>query len=273
MSCTNFEITGSRRINNSQVTRHYRLEDMADEAAVLSWVESNLAGDLSGLPFADFSADEIEEEPGTYDLTATWGIPSRPRRQEIATAEYRFNFASQGGTFYRSLETIASYKRSGDPYDIPNFGNLMGVSHDGTGNIVNGVNVSPPPITFSLNYVDTGDVIDGTYLDLVESLCGTVNSAEFRGKAAGEIMLATCHGGRSADNVWSIEFGFSYIPNDTNIPVGDITVSAKKGHHLLWTYDRQNKQDSALAIVPVPYYAYVEKVWPEADLTALNLPS
>src|SRR5690606_15610003 len=107
-----------------------------------------------------------------------------------------------------------------------------------------------------------------------ESLVGKLNSTEFRCRAAGSVMLARSQGGRQGGGR-TIEFGFAYIPNDTNIPVGDITVSAKDGFDLLWAY-YASEEDAAAAdkgLVKRPLYAYVERVYPRADLTALSLPA
>ena len=85
-------------------------------------------------------------------------------------------------------------------------------------------------------------------------------------------MLVRADGQRQG-GLWNLEFGFGYIANDVNIPVGDnIIVPAKDGMDLLWALDITGKDDTTKSLVTQPAAAYVERVWYRADLNLLNLP-
>jgi hypothetical protein len=108
----------------------------------------------------------------------------------------------------------------------------------------------------------------------VQSLCGKVNSATFRGYAAGQIMLVRVNGSTKNNVDWNIDFGFGYIPNSTDIPVGDrIVVESKDGFDLLWVFDDLEKVVAASAFLPRHAGALVERVYERADLSLLNLPT
>jgi hypothetical protein len=248
------------------------------EADVFAWVLANAPATITGLVLNDVWIEESGEIKDQWDATAQYGETELQSTPPASGAmEYRFNFQAQGGHFYQSLETVLFCTGDGcsaDPteVDAEDFHGAINVVNDGGKNRCEGQQIDPPAETFTLAYYPVNAVVDAAYQTLVEGMCGCVNDDEFRGKPAGSLMLVRVSGGVRTNDDWSIEFGFAYIPNDTEIPVGpNITVDEKEGMDLLWAYYKPVKGDKEL--IKRPKAAYVERVWRRADFSLLGLPS
>lgn len=277
MTATGFEVTGSRRGNADRLTRRYYLEGATDEADVLAFV-ADLPYSVADLPFADWDYEEKEEinDGGLHDfeITANWGAPKNNTGQKRGTLEYKFNYQAPGGHFKQALETIAEYTDDDYfPLGNPMFGAINVVTDKGIDR-VEGQHVQPPAEVFTLSYKCSDEIITNDYQLLVESLVGKVNDSTFRGRPAGSVMLVRVTGGRDTSKTWHIEFGFGYIANDVDIPVGDnIIVDAKDGFDLLWAYYSVKKDDTSLRANMSPTAAYVVRVFYRDDLNKLGLPA
>lgn len=279
MTATGFEVSGSRKGTADRCTRQYWLQDATDEDDVFDFI-AGLPAVVAGLPFADFDYQEREEinnagDLHDYEITCNWGLPQNSgSSQPKDTTEYKFNFQAPGGHIKQALATIADYA---DPayfaFGAPPMQGSINVTFEKGVEKVEGINLQPPHEVFTLSYKVGSDVITGAYQTLVESLCGKVNSVSFRGRDAGSVMLVRATGGRDTSGIWSIEFGFGYIANDTNIPVGDnITVATKDGFDLLWAFYSPVKDGTTKRVNQNPTAAYVVRIFQRADLNALNLP-
>lgn len=276
MAATGFEIAGSRRVTNTTAERRYRITGADSEADVVTFV-GTLPSTVAGLPFADFNAEEIEEEGegGDYDLSVLWSVNTQQLQWLGGSMEYRFNFQAASARIQQSLQTISVTAASGYSANNLDFDGAINVVVDSDGaKKVEGVDLPAPSEVFQLLYHAPNAVVDAAYQGLVQSLCGRVNSTTFRGYAAGQIMLVRVNGSRRGSSDWTLDFGFGYIPNDTNIPVGaNITVSAKDGFDLLWPFYDLVSDGDAKDLLPRPVGALVERVYYRADLSALSLPS
>lgn len=265
-----------RHVDNNGATRKYWLSGCTSEQDVVDWISANVELTVAGFPFADFSADESDEIAGDYDVEVNWGLPQNVGSDQTQdTIEYAFNFQAPGGHIFQSLSTVAAYTDPalGFEVDPDNFGGAINVVFDGGKYRVEGLNISPPNEVFKLAYRASNSVITGAYQSLVRSMCGKVNSTTFRGEPAGSLMLVRASGGRDTSGIWSIEFGFGNIENDTNIQIGDITVTQKDGFDLLWAHYGNRLNANANGLVITPRYVFVERVFKRADFNLLNLPA
>lgn len=283
MAGTGFEVAGSRRITNTTAERKYRLTGCDDEQDVADFV-GGLTATVSGFPFADFNAEELdsEGEGGDYDLSVLWSNQTLQPLGESATSEYRFNFQAAQAKINFSLQTISIWPAilSTGPdvyYPVVNldFDGSIGVTKDEKGEWhTQGADLPVPTEVFQLIYYAPNSVVDAAYQSLVQSLCGKVNNATFRGYVAGQIMLVRVNGSTKNNTDWNIDFGFGYVSNATNIPVGTrITVESKDGFDYLWVFDDVEKVVEASAFLPRHAGALVERVYERADLSLLNLPT
>lgn len=262
-----------RSVTIDRVEREYHVTGTNDESDVSDFI-ATLPTTIGDFAFSTYIAEEHPDIPNDYLLRVTWGTPQYTSSgQDENTTEYRFNFQAPGGHIYQSLATILLYGPGGSP-DVPYFDGAINVVDDEGKQRVEGVNLSPPAEVFTLSYVANDSIITGSYQLIVEGLCGCVNSTSFRGRAAGSVMLVRASGGRDRSGKWSIEFGFGYIANSTSIPVGDeMTIPSKDGFDYLWAYYGSTKDDDAKSVVKRPAAAYVERIYPRADLNELNLPT
>ena len=266
-----------RRVTQDNAVRVYHVWDAPDEDDLVDAINS-LPDTVAGFPYSSFEAEEIEgcENSDEYTLSVTWGrTDSQPPSLAAGTSGYRFNFQAPSGHIKRALATIAEYEDSALlPFGPPPMYGAINVVNLGTPDMkVEGLDLQPPPEVFAIPYNDVPDVITPAYLATVRALCGKVNSTTFYGAAAGEIMLVRADGERKG-GLWNLEFGFGYIPNAVDLPVGDnITVSFKDGMDYVWALDTTQRDDTTKSLVIQPSAAYVVRVWERADLTALNLPS
>lgn len=276
MAASGIEIR-PRRITPDSIILSYHVIDAPTVASLYTWVES-LPGSVETYPYSTFQADEIEgcENADEYFVTVTYGTSDSPTaEQEPGTAGYRFSYQAPSAKITHSLATISV---DGDgsywfPGPFPDFQGAINVADYGTPDMkVEGIDLSPPAEVFTIPYSDVDATITLAYQALVRNLCGKVNSVEFYGYLAGQIMLVRVDG-QYQNGLWNLEFGFAYIANDTNIPVGDnITVLAKDGMDLLWVLYSPTNQGGGVGVATIPTVAYVERVWERADLTTLNLP-
>lgn len=267
------EIRGSRGGSDKSLARKYRVNvtsSSTPEADVLDWIYSNAPATIAGLTLNGITLEEDPERLDEYTAEAQYGFLESTEPPASGTMEYRFNYQAQGGHFYQSLETIGEFVPSGKSI-IP-FNGAINVVKEAGKRRCEGYEVQPPAETFTLAYYPVNATVTPTYQNIIEELCGRVNDYEYRGKEAGTLMLVRCTGGVRTGEDWSIEFGFGYVPNQTDIPVGDeITVTAKDGLDLLWPYYGEKIEGDEL--VKQPRQANVERVWYRGDFSALALPS
>lgn len=263
-----------RRITNDGVVRMYHVTDAPTEDDLVAYI-ATLPGTVGGWPFSGYEAEEIEDCEGAdeYFATVNWGNTSPPEQPTAGTSSYKFSYQAPSGHIKRSLFTISDTPDEDIfPFSLPLNGALHVVDYGTADMRVEGLDLQPPAEVFSIPYTDVDAVINGTYQALVRSLCGKVNNSTFLGMAAGECMLVRVDGQRT-NRLWNLDFGFAYIANSTNIPVGDvIVVPAKDGMDYLWALDVTTTDGTAKSLITKPGCAYVERVWERADLNALNLP-
>lgn len=180
-------------------------------------------------------------------------------------------YSTTGGTMriLRSLSTVASSR-----------GTLwIGVpAHDQAINVVDGVvegtDIVVPRTVFSYKTVLPAAFVTASYRQLVEELTGTVNSATFAGYPAGEILFQGADLSQRKGDDWDAAFSFARSKNETGITLGGKLADAidKDGWDYLWVQFADIEDATAKTLVKSVRSAYVERVYPRADLNALLPP-
>jgi len=177
---------------------------------------------------------------------------------------------SRGGTQHitQSRATVNAYAPSGET--PPDFQGAIGVTDNG----VEGVDVTVPVYHFSETHYLDDAVVTPAYKGTLFSLTGKVNSASFKGLAAGECLFLGAAGskrGGSGGGDWEITFRFAGSPNVTGLSVGPITGISKKGWEYLWVRYAEVEDEGAQVLVKRPIAAYVERVYDTGNFAALGI--
>jgi len=256
-------VTGER----PSVTMHYILDGTSDDITAKTLLLNSTPTTYDGLV-----RDECTLEPIFVDTTTGQGkwactvryVAWEYQYQSPEVGESSFAFDTGGGTQHitQSLATVGRYAPAGRT--APDFKGAIGVTHDN----VEGVDITVPVYNFSeTHYIPDANVNKAAYFVLT----GKVNSAPFKGLAAGECLFLGASGSKRGEDDWEITFRFAASPNRTNIQIGNITVASKKGWEYLWVRYADAEDAGSNTLVKQPVAVYVEKVYEEGDFSALEI--
>lgn len=183
------------------------------------------------------------------------------------TDESTFTFDTGGGTQHvtQSLESINRYAPPGRT--APDCKGAIGVTADS----VEGVDITVPVYQFSETHYLPDSLVTPAYKATLFSLTGKVNNGTFKGFSAGECLFLGAGGSKRGGGDWEISYRFAASPNVSGLVVGDITGIDKKGFEYLWVRYEDAEDATAKALVKRPVAAYVEKVYPDGNLSALGI--
>ena len=251
--------------DNASVEMVYILTGTSDDVTAKNLIASSTASTYNGLV-----RQSIQIEPEWVDTTTSDG-------QWIATVRYgvrpstevgesSFSFDTSGGTQHitQSLATVHRYAASGT---APDFGGAVGVTHDN----VEGVDITVPVYSFSETHYLDAAVVTPAYKGTLFNLTGKVNSASFKGLAAGECLFIGASGSKRGADDWEITYRFAGSPNRSGLVVGPITGISKKGWEYMWVRYADSEDAAAKAIVKKPVAVYIERVYEEGNFAALGI--
>ncbi len=195
-----------------------------------------------------------------FDL---WEVTVRYAPVQIV-GESVYSFDTRGGT--QHIQAGLSTNRY--PADAPNFEGLIGVSNGGD---VDGVDIVIPQAQFSETHIVPNDTVTEAYKGVVIALTGRVNNRLFKGLRPGECLFLGAVGTRRGLGDWEISYYFSASENLNNLTIGGITGIAKKGWEYLWVLYDWSEDSQAKRLVRKPIGVYAEKVYRDADLSALGI--
>jgi hypothetical protein len=236
-----------------------------DDQELLAHLITAIPDTYEGLVLESIRADPIAVDEG--DSSGLWDVEAIYLPGDFvpfSPDESTESFDTSGGTQHttQSLATVGAFVASGT---APNHKGAIGVNEDS----VEGVDIVVPVYSFEESHPLSPAAITPTFKGNVFSLTGRVNDASFKGFAAGEVLFLGARGQRRGFGLWNVQFLFAASPNLTNVPVGDITVSAKLGWHYLWVQYKPAVSENSL--VKVPKAAYVERVYRTGDFSLLGI--
>lgn len=200
-----------------------------------------------------------------YVVDVQYRIKTIAGSTDTVEPDPKFSFSTRGETQHitRSIATVSSHGSS-----PPNFSGIIGWD----GMEAQGVDIYTPRTTFSITDYFQDRKITTDYKRTLAFMCNKVNSKEFYGYQAGEVLFMGVDGARdgdTSDSFWQLTFHFAVEENKTDLQIGSITVPTKKGWDYLWV--RYANITSGSAIVPTPKWAYVEQVYYYDDFKKLGL--
>lgn len=248
------------------------------DIAAKQWVEANAPSSHDGLAFTSVSG--ITQQSNTRWLVdanygATSGTAAVVPEPESGTATYTFSAQVEPTVEYYSIEQVAKYPDNAP--DNPN--GLIGLQlAEGEGRFA-GIEVPAGPITDEVTYEYPSAVIPASYRDTVRPLIGTVNDMTYLSAPPGSLRLISVRSSVTSDNKQSINFGFAYRENRTNVLIGQHTIPTLDGWDFIWSIDRTlcgtftpTGGDAVEIITREPYIVYVERLCKRANFHSLDLP-
>ncbi len=199
----------------------------------------------------------IRVDPDGYNqftVTAPYG------KQKKQAGSWSFSFDTTGGTTHvkASKEHIASYG-AGD-LSNPHSG-AIGVKADKT---VEGVDIVIPALKFNVEFKHPAGIITTGFAKLLASVSGKTNSDTFLDFEPGELLFLGAAGSGGSEAETSINYQFIASANVTDLEVGGITISSKKGHEYVWL-EFESDTDAEEAACVKPTKAHVERVYDEVS--------
>ena len=285
MSFTVKELVGRTRSQNadgSEETRQYILfgdnkTDTAADATTALLTEALASQGAVGL-YADSVriTREVRNHPTLIMLgeanfaTSAVSYPAAPA-PVLDASEFSFNAQAPSGhikyIYPGSTQTIYN---DANNKDKP--GESIGCEIvDGRKIWGTGVDLSPPPPTFILNYFPANRHVTGAFSKSLLDYVGTVNNSSFRLQgatfSAGELLLANCSGAKRTGDGWQISLGVSYEKNVnlTFANLNDGSSIAKKGHYYAWTLATSKNNAALDGIDAKPDFLAIAQVWEEKD--------
>jgi len=252
--------------DNATVEMVYILTGTSDDVTAKTLIENSTASVYNGLVRQSIQIEpewvDTTRGDGQWVATVRYGI-----RPPTEVGESSFAFDTSGGTQHitQSLATIHRYGAPGTT--APDFGGAVGVTHDN----VEGVDITVPVYSFSETHYLDAAVVTPAYKGTLFNLTGKVNSASFKGLAAGECLFIGASGSKRGADDWEITYRFAGSPNRTGLVVGPISGISKKGWEYMWVRYADSEDAAAKAIVKKPVAVYIERVYEEGNFAALGI--
>ena len=175
-----------------------------------------------------------------------------------------FDIGSEEATRYHSLGTQIYYKDGVLPADVPDLGDAINVNKEGE---PEGVKIIAPVIDMGLTSVVPANEMTETYHNQLADTLGKINDSSWRGKGAGEVLFTGVSGSENDDGSWDLDYQFKISRNVTNLVVGGVTVTEKKG----WELIEPQYDDSGYGNLAPLLAMRLHSVYEEADYSILNL--
>ena len=263
-------------VANRTETRNYIItgDEFFDEneavGALQTEAPSTVTSGVSTLVRDPVIIDAIGDPTFTYAYSGTvnYSLNKEDGPEDPIETE-SFNTTGGNAKIKQSLATVDTAGNKSD-YD-----NAINVSNDGGNLTVDGVDITSPVYSFSVNKYFDAAVITNTYKGTLFALTGQVNNAIFKGLLAGECLFLGAVGNEQSNGGWMITFNFAGSPNKTGLEVNPsasvpLTVD-KKGWEYLWVEYKEEKDTTSKKLKKVVAAAYVEKVYELGDFSVLGL--
>jgi hypothetical protein len=252
-----------RRLSDDSGELLYIVRGTTDPGEARTWLRAKAAASYDGMPIGKARVEEIAGVEGGAWLGRVRYTLSADRKQ-VGESQFRFETRGEKEKITNSKETIS--KHAADGGDALDFKSLINVTPEGR---VEGTTILKPTYQFSETH--HFDSVSDSFKATLFSLTGKVNNAAFKGGEAGEILFLGASGSKTGTDPWAITFSFAGRPNETDKSIGPITGIDAKGWEFIWVRHETQEQTSPKALVRRPKYAYVEKVYEEADFSQLGI--
>lgn len=237
-----------------EVRRTFTLSGFSDETQAYLFARNALPltdATLPDRPLALLNVDQRNRGEQLWEIIATYGVGPAPDDQ--------VQLDTTGETVHmeRALSTTAYGTDPPNLHDAINW----------DGERIQGVDVPIPSLKIQITRTVPKATIDATIGDLA-TLTGTVNSATYLGRPAGELLFTGLIAQTKDAESYRVTYSWKASPNLTDLEIGGITGINKKGWEYLWAMTEKTIESNTIqgsTIVPTVRAVYVQKLFREAD--------
>lgn len=133
-----------------------------------------------------------------------------------------------------------------------------------------GVEVLRPSAGFGEKWILAPGTVDAAWVKAMSKIVGKVNNAEFRGFAAGELLLLGIQARSRADGSYEADYEWSVRPNIDSQSIAGVTVTNVQGHWYVWVKTRRRVVSGEVRHQAT--HVVVDRVYEYADYGDLDLP-
>jgi hypothetical protein len=177
---------------------------------------------------------------------------------------FTFSFETTGGTQHitQSYQTLGRY--AAESFTAPNHKGAIGV----TDRDVTGCDVIAPQLGFTMSKTFDGTIsID--FIKTLAGMTGRINSNPFLTFEPGEVLFEGASGSQRGNESFDVSYKFKASPNVNGLEVGEIQVEYKRGWDYFWVQYLEKEDTESKTTKKVPFAAFVEAVYQEADFSPL----
>ena len=189
---------------------------------------------------------------------------ARPENDDEEDNGYSISFDTTGGTQHITQSYATRERYAAQGFTAPNHGGAIGVN-DGN---INGCDIIVPTLGFCMSKQLSG-VLNTGFLKMLAELTGKINATPFAGFDAGEVLFEGASGSKQGLGEWDVSYKFKASPNVQNLKIGNIQIGYKGGWEYFWVQYLEQTDNEAKTNKKVPFAAYVEIVYHEADFSPL----
>lgn len=262
----------SYRRRGSTVQFEYHIQDESDVLTIKQTVEAGTALFYDGLVLTAIDIDPEESaDNDLWKVAVTYGDPdSKQNEERPETGDSEFSFDTAGGTEHieLALSPNVGYTKPAGPAR-PDVKNIIGLSKDGNGVQVEGVDILVPHMKFRETHWLPASKVDPAYVNTLSGVTGTTNKQQFRTYDVGEVLFTGASGKKRGRGDWQVTFNFEVSKNKQNFQVGDIQIAWKPGWEYIWVMYEDVIDASQL--IKRPLHAFVCQVYSQGDFAKIGI--
>lgn len=235
----------------SSVTLKFNAGGTEEDRTIQDLCDANLPARWYDLYLQSF--DYEHQGGGVWDVTAHYGLVDKTQKV--------YNLDTSGGTAHitQSLSTIGR------------FGNapVLGGAINFDGERVEGADINIKKFAWNEQYKLPSVAFTQAYKLILFNLTYTVNSAAFRGFAAGEVLFNGATASQQGTHDVELTYYFEASPNLVSYTVGGIAVTSKKGWEYQWV--RYQKSEASNRLITAPDGVYIERIYESGNFSLLGI--
>jgi len=249
----NIQLEGTRL----KLTRTYVVMGTRGEQTVTSFVAANvpITATFSGknLIRRRIGIEQVGDQSATR---ATWEAQVEYEEPTNATLiGFEGGVSPNNVHITASKEVVATYAAPGAT--APNLKGVIGY-RDGD---IEGCDIIVPEVEFSLTIEPINVTDPFAFLRSTALLTGRVNANSYCGFSSGELLFRGGNLSGDAEKGFRVAYSFAASPNLSNIKVGDITVTFKRGWDYLDPYYESKVDENSKTLIKQPTAIFIHRVY------------